>query len=57
MIAIYVQNGSLVNGLALFLEMLGSGTKLNTITLVSILLASASLDLLSLGMLIHSYLG
>lgn len=55
MIAGYVQNGTLVNGLAVFLGMFGSGTKPNAITLVSILPACASLELLCLGMLIHGY--
>ncbi|KAK4774939.1 hypothetical protein SAY86_009874 [Trapa natans] len=55
MIAGYVQNGSLVDGLTIFLGMFGSGTKPNAITLVSILPACSSLKLLSMGMLIHSY--
>ncbi|GJT29730.1 pentatricopeptide repeat-containing protein, chloroplastic [Tanacetum coccineum] len=53
MVAAYVQNGFLAKGLVTFVEMLGSGTKPNAVTLVSVLPACASLELLNLGMLVH----
>ncbi|KAI3827136.1 hypothetical protein L1987_01206 [Smallanthus sonchifolius] len=53
MIAAYVQNGFLVKGLKTFAEMVSSETKPNAATLVSVLLACASLEYLTFGMLIH----
>ncbi|GJU03493.1 leucine-rich repeat, cysteine-containing subtype protein [Tanacetum coccineum] len=53
MVAAYVQNGLLDKGLVTFVEMLGSGTKPNVVTLVSVLPACASLELLNLGMLVR----
>lgn len=55
MIAGYVQNGMLMEGLCVFREMLSTGTRPNAITLVSILPACAGLVYLNLGMLIQGY--
>ncbi|KAG9458109.1 hypothetical protein H6P81_002617 [Aristolochia fimbriata] len=55
MIAGYVQNGFLKESLAVFRQMVVSGTKPNSVTLVSILPACAGLEILSFGELIHGY--
>ncbi|XP_068661120.1 pentatricopeptide repeat-containing protein At2g29760, chloroplastic-like [Aristolochia californica] len=55
MIAGYVQNGFLKESFGVFRQMLVSGTKPNSVTLVSILPACAGLEMLNFGELIHGY--
>lgn len=53
MIAGYVQNGFYKEGLIVLQDMVASGSQPNVVTLVSILPACASLELLDIGKLIH----
>ncbi|GMH04149.1 hypothetical protein Nepgr_005988 [Nepenthes gracilis] len=55
MIAGYVQNGFLREGLGVFLDMLASGSQPNAVTLVSVLPACAGLELFNMGRLIHGF--
>ncbi|WCJ20089.1 Pentatricopeptide repeat (PPR) superfamily protein [Euphorbia peplus] len=54
-IAGYVQNGFLREGLGVFEEMVRLGTRPNSVTLVSVLPACSGLGFINLGMLIHGY--
>lgn len=55
MISGYVQNGFSEKGLAVFREMLASGTQVNIVTLISILPACANFEFSNLGKSIHAY--